>query len=664
MKKLLFILSLFFIITSCDKTPIITLSVDKSEISADGKDIATFKVISTDKHNNEEDVTNNRQIFFADSKLEVGSTTFSTTEPNSYSFYATYEDAVSNDVSITAVEVEEPIEPENPENPENPGEPENPEEPIVSPIVLSASKTTILDNGKDKVIFTVTQDSVEITNSTKIYVGDNKLKLNVFTSTTAGTYIAYAMKDELKSNEITITVEEEKPEEPEEKPIVLTASKTNISADGTDAVTFTVKQEDNDVTSETEIYVNDNKINGNTFTTTTAGTYKAYAKKGELKSNEISITAEAVAEPEKPIVLTASTTSITANGSDAVTFTVTQENIDVTSQASIFVNNQKLASNVFTTFSAGTYTAYAQKNDAKSNEITINVEAAQDMGKSVVFAEGVSLTSGWYDVNKLKNGGGDINMCWAASASNIIQWWQDRYVEAGNTLPSTAVTGPGTKIYPEGYKYNLALMELYRDLWWNGKGGDTDHGVIWYFEGRNVQKYASEGSHAQPNDNTSGGYYSSIWNQILPKVYHEYKSDIFPNEFYNLISKEYNNYSNWGNGSGVSGIQQLKKFSDLVVEFIDRGVISFVISLNSNGGLLHATTLWGYEIDNATGMLTKVWITDSDDMHQNGAGDPTQQKLQEYSVNYDGSKVKLTGAPYGACWAMSLIPVSGYGSAK
>ena len=396
MKKLLFILSLFFIITSCDKTPIITLSVDKSEISADGKDIATFKVISTDKHNNEEDVTNNSQIFFADSKLEVGSTTFSTTEPNSYSFYATYEDAVSNDVSITAVEVEEPTEPENPENP---GEPENPEEPIVSPIVLSASKTTILDNGKDKVIFTVTQDSVEITNSTKIYVGDNKLKLNVFTSTTAGTYIAYAMKDELKSNEITITVEEEKPEEPEEKPIVLTASKTNISADGTDAVTFTVKQEDNDVTSETEIYVNDNKINGNTFTTTTAGTYKAYAKKGELKSNEISITAEAVVEPENPIELIASTTNITANGSDAVTFTVMQENNDVTSQASIFVNNQKLASNVFTTYSAGTYTAYAKKNEAKSNEIIINVEAAQDMGRSIVFADGVSLSSGWYDVN-------------------------------------------------------------------------------------------------------------------------------------------------------------------------------------------------------------------------------------------------------------------------
>ncbi len=282
--------------------------------------------------------------------------------------------------------------------------------------------------------------------------------------------------------------------------------------------------------------------------------------------------------------------------------------------------------------------------------------------KSIVFAEGVTINSGWYDVNKLKNGGGDINMCWAASASNIIQWWQDRYVAAGNTLPAGAVTGPGTKVYDDGYSYNLALMELYRDLWWNEKGGGTDHGVIWYFEGRNVQIHAGDGTIAQPNSSTSGGYFSSVWNQILPKVYHEYQSDLFPNEFSDLISKEFNNYSIWGNGSGLQGEARLKKFSDLVVEFIDRGVVSLVISLNSNGGLLHATTLWGYEIDNATGMLTKVWITDSDDMHQSGSGDPTQQKLQEYSVSFDGSKVKLSGAPYGQCWAMSLLPVSGYGS--
>ena len=146
-------------------------------------------------------------------------------------------------------------------------------------------------------------------------------------------------------------------------------------------------------------------------------------------------------------------------------------------------------------------------------------EPIVDENENVVFVEGVTLTSGWYDVNKLKRAGADINMCWAASASNIIQWWQDRYVAAGNTLPAGAVTGPGSKEYPEGHKYNLALMELYRDLWDNNKGGSTDHGVVWYFEGRNIQETATAGSHAQPLSGNYGGYYSGVWNQISPKIY-------------------------------------------------------------------------------------------------------------------------------------------------
>ena len=659
MKKVLFFLTIFcLILSSCEKDPVITLSVDKTVISADGKDIATFKVICND----EKDVTNDCRIIFSDSKKELGTTTFSTTEPNSYSFYAAYEDVVSNEISITAIEVE--------------GEDENEdedEEQTEAPIVLSASTDTITADGKDIITFTVMQDTVDVTGSVKIFVNEKLINSNKYKTYFSGSYTVYAKKnDTIVSNEITFFAKEvgdDNNDEDEETTIELAASKTTIVADGNDKVTFTVTENGKDITSEATIFVGETELSLNVFTSTTAGTYTAYAMKDEVKSNEITITVEKVnePEPEKPITLTASTTNITANGSDAVTFTVMQDNNDVTSQSSIFVNGSKLNGNKFTTYTSGSYTAYAQKNEVKSNEITITVTDAPDMGRTVVFAEGVTLTSGWYDVNKLSKNGGDINMCWAASASNIIEWWQDRYVAAGNTLPAGAVTGPSTKSYDGIGAYNLALMELYRDLWKDNdkKGAYTDQAVIWYFEGSNVQEHASEGSCAQPN--AAGGYYSSVWNEILPKVYHEYKSDIFPNEFYDLISKEYNSYSSWGNGSGVSGTDQLKKFSDLVVEFIDRGVASLAITLNKSGGLLHATTLWGYEIDNATGMLTKIWITDSDDMHQSGNGDPTVQMLREYSVSHDSSslgKIKFTGAPYGNCWALSLYPVSGYNSTK
>ena len=432
MKKLLFILAMICMITSCNKTPVITLSVDKTEISADGKDIATFKVICDD----DEDVTKDCQIFFTDTKKEVGATSFSTTEPNTYSFYATYEDATSNTVTVTAMEVEEE-EPGTGDGDEEPGTGDENEddgndegeEPSESTIVITADKTSILNDGKDNIIFTVTENDVDITTSCKIYVGDTKLKLNSFTSTEVGTYIAYAMKGEVKSNKITVTVEE--PGTGDEEP---------GTGDGDED-----ENEDPENPEDPETPV----------------------------EPEIPVEPEQP-EPEKPITLTASTTSITANGSDAVTFTVMQDNNDVTSQSNIFVNGGKLNGNKFTTYTAGTYTAYAKKNDATSNEITIYVEAVADMGKTIVFAEGVSISSGWYDVNKLTKGGEDVNMCWAAASANIIQWWQDRYVAAGNTLPSTAITGAGTKTY-NGTKYNLAIMEAYRDLWDNSRGGEVSH---------------------------------------------------------------------------------------------------------------------------------------------------------------------------------------------
>ena len=618
MKKLLFILAMICMITSCKKTPVITLSVDKTEISADGVEMATFKVICDD----DEDVTKNCRIFFSDTKKELGATSFSTTEPNTYSFYATYEDATSNTVTVTAMEVENPgtgdedEEPGTDDGDEDEGNDEG-EEPAVSTIVLTADKTNILNDGKDNIIFTVTENDVDITTSCKIYVGDTKLKLNSFTSTEVGTYIAYAMKGEVKSNKITVTVEK-----------VGTGDEEPGTGDG-DENEDPENPEDPETPVEPEIPVEPEQP-----------------------------------EPEKPITLTASTTSITANGSDAVTFTVMQDNNDVTSQSNIFVNGGKLNGNKFTTYTAGTYTAYAKKNDATSNEITIYVEAVADMGKTIVFAEGVSISSGWYDVNKLTKGGEDVNMCWAAASANIIQWWQDRYVAAGNTLPSTAITGAGTKTY-NGTKYNLAIMEAYRDLWDNSRGGSVSHGVTWYFEGRNIMKEASAGTHAQPLSNNTGGYYANDWNKILPNIYHGYDYVIVPGilEYNDLISGEFNNYSIW---AGLSGNASLKKFSDLVVEFIDRGVTSLTVALAANlGSIHHATTLWGYEIDNATGIITKVWLTDSDDMHQTGeSGNPTEQKLREYAVSYNEGTgtIKFAGAPYGACYAVSLYPVSGYGS--
>lgn len=610
----------------------IFLTASTDTIVANGIDAVNFTAIQDSV-----DVTSSVKFFVNDNIIE--SNVFSTESSGDYVVYAKKNDTIiSNEISFYAKEY---VEPE-------------------IPIVIAASTDTIIADGIDAIIFTVTEGKRNITNNIDIYVNGNKIEGNKFSTTTAGEYSAYAKRDDVTSNEISFYAKEvEEPEEPE-KPIELFASKTNIIADGIDAATFTVKQNNIDVTSEVEIFVNGNKIDGNSFTTTTAGNYNVNAKKGELVSNELNIIAEEYIEPEKPIELSASTTSITANGTDVISFTVIQDGDNVTDQSEIYVNNNLITGNQFSTFTPGTYTAYAKKNEVISNEISFTAEAGSDTGTTIVFAEGVTVNSGWYDVNKVGMGeNGDINMCWAASCSNIIQWWQDRYIAAGNSLPANAVTGPGAN-----GTYQLALMDMYHSLWDNSRGGSIAMGIEWYFNGRNIEQYASPGSIAVPLDENSGGYYEDIWeSQILPNTFHDYVHVIVPGtiEFDNLISIDVNNYTVWGGGSGLSGIDRLKKFSDLVVEYMSRGMMSLTISLNANGGLMHATTLWGYEIDNATGLLTKVWLTDSDDLET----EPKTEILHECTVSYDetSGKVKFTGIPrYGAFYAMTLSPVSIYGS--
>ena len=59
-------------------------------------------------------------------------------------------------------------------------------------------------------------------------------------------------------------------------------------------------------------------------------------------------------------------------------------------------------------------------------------------GTGTVWANGVSETEGWYDANKNNNANGDAddNMCFAASAANLIAWWQNG--EYGKSLTSQA----------------------------------------------------------------------------------------------------------------------------------------------------------------------------------------------------------------------------------
>ena len=429
---------------------------------------------------------------------------------------------------------------------------------------------------------------------------------------------------------------------PDEMIVVLSADRKEIIADGYESVKFTVKADGVTVTAESRIFSGDDiLLEDNVFTSSVPGEYVFYAIYEEAVSNEVKVVVLQVPEqpgepvgPEEPEQPTEP-----EEPGQPVDPVEPGEPVDPEEPE-----------------------VPETPTDPVEPEEPDQPEQPAD-GKSIVFVEGVTPTSGWYDVNKMGNGtlNGDVNMCWAAASANMIQWWQDRYTAAGKSLPASAVTGPGSVyVASAGRTYELALMDMYHSQWNNDKGCHTTESIPWYFEGVNYGQTATPGSQAYPL--TAGGYWSDVWSSVYPHLYHEY-SYMF-GWYTNLYTAEYTAYEHWGEGSSLSGTQRHKRFSELVVEFIDRGITSMTVTLNKNGGLNHATTVWGYEIDNATGLLTRLWITDSDDL----INEPKQQLLNEYEVSYNTGDSFITlsssSVRYGKCYVISLNPFSGYGSGE
>ena len=547
-------------------------------------------------------------------------------------------------------------------------------EPSIEPkLQLSADKSEIIANGEDAATFTVKNSEGEVLEDATIYFADTKEALvgKTFKTKYAGEYSFYAQHGSAKSDTLKVTAKEDNGTpgpDPQDKELKLTVEPATIYVNET--ATFKVELDGNDVTADATIYLKEGDValEGATYTATTEDIYAFYATYQDVTSNTVELTVRMkIVEEEKPIKITATELTIKANGVDSTKFTVTQDGANVTDKATIYVNGGVLNGNKFVTTTPGTYTIYATKGNQTSNEITITAEEVVATGKSIVFAEGVTLTSGWYDVNKVGQGdNGDINMCWAATSSNMIQWFQDRYKAAGNTLPPSAVDGPGkTPTGGKGHIYELALMEMFWNEWDNSRGGHIHEAVTWYFEGHlNGGEYASAGSQATPK--TPGGYWKSIWEDVEKSVYTGYENIVVAGviEYPETYTTSWNNYYLWGNGTSLVGVERLAKVSELIVEAFEHGMASLTINLSDTmGAASHAVTLWGYEIDNATGLITRLWITDSDDLANSGYKQPL---LNEYSVSIGEGKthVKLTGnTRYGACYIQAISPLAGYGSA-
>ena len=223
-----------------------------------------------------------------------------------------------------------------------------------------------------------------------------------------------------------------------------------------------------------------------------------------------------------------------------------------------------------------------------------------------VWASGVSIDGGWTDYNKVA-APGDDNLCWAASASNVINHWQNRYWIEDSSIPT------GEAIW-EKFKQSVS-----RDA-----GGNFSPAFQWWltgdYEGTDYDRYVVWGGDVIKTDiEKFGGYYfdscdlSTSWG-TNPENY-----DRLANSFRSVP------YS-------TSGDSHL---ADKVVEYLKSGA-AVSLSIADEGGLAHAITLWGLEYEEVDGKanVTKLWLVDSDD--------------NQYGINEEGLfAIDVTTDAYG-----------------
>lgn len=149
---------------------------------------------------------------------------------------------------------------------------------------------------------------------------------------------------------------------------------------------------------------------------------------------------------------------------------------------------------------------------------------------AIYFAHNVSEASGFINTKKYWNG--DSDLCWAATASNMLQWWQNNSSGIPAFVPNGQNESGRTEIY-----------DVFCNNWANtGKG--IEIGLRWYLGGKplnpNNYLYDFKETITEPQNTgrywegyiTSLGLSSSTWEGDCPFISSKYftQSD-FPLQF-------------------------------------------------------------------------------------------------------------------------------------
>ncbi len=198
--------------------------------------------------------------------------------------------------------------------------------------------------------------------------------------------------------------------------------------------------------------------------------------------------------------------------------------------------------------------------------------AAAAHAGTCIWVRGVSPQSGWYDADKTLTN--DHNLCWAATAANMVAWWQDRNAE----LCARTAAPRGVDAAWE------TLRQAFADC-----SGDTFFSLRWWFSGEMPPDKMPPTQFGR----TQGGY----CRDLLPAAAPFPERCLFVEEPKQGMSARLRELLEGGYAVGI-GIRRLDKETRTQIQPV-----------------WHMLSLWGAEFDDETGLCTRVFLTDSDDIY-------------------------------------------------
>lgn len=271
------------------------------------------------------------------------------------------------------------------------------------------------------------------------------------------------------------------------------------------------------------------------------------------------------------------------------------------------------------------------------------------------YAPGVTADSGWIDTNKAYNppvfyqvAGGylvedtaaiaqyfpnaDQYLCWAASASNILQYLSIQAGRPGSYSSTYSIQTGNAQV--DSLIHSVSQYSVYETFTssFNNEGFQAYGGIAWYTTGS--EPYGVDGDFPPPTKNgATGGFYSSLLGNT-PQDFQQH-----------VLGTHYQAYGNYYDGNYI--LSDITKgsttYKELLTESLKNSPLALGVNKKSADGSWingHALTCWGFETDDS-GTVTSLFVTDSDDGLETlktlsvSQGDDGRLALSGGSTNYD-----------------------------